>query len=460
MQFRIPLAASIAAILCAATLASASDAGRKYNEDYTAALRQAIEGGRARNVILFIGDGMGDSEMTIARNYHVGAAGRLFLDSLPLTGAYTTYAVEEDNPKLPNYVTDSAASGTGWATGHKTSNGRISTVAGSTTVSPIRTILERARAAGFKTGDVSTAELTDATPAVLASHVNDRGCQGPENMANCEVYKKVSGGPGSIAEQMVDHGVDVLLGGGRARFAQKIDGGAHTGKTVIESAVTQGYKYVSDTQGLSTVRYGDRVLGLFNDSNMSLEWSGELAQPFPGTGPQTCLEQQRPANEPSLTFMTRKAIQLLDRPQAKQSSAGFFLQVEGASIDKQDHASNPCGQIGETVAFDQAIRVALEFAYRNPDTLIVVTADHGHTSQIIEAVPEDQTDHPGAFSVLTTHDGADMTVNYATEPPGSSQSHTGTQVRIAAQGPQAANVVGVTNQTSLYHTLARALGVE
>jgi alkaline phosphatase len=121
---------------------------------------------------------MGDSEITIARNYHLGAAGRLNMDKLPLTGAYTTYALQESNPSLPDYVTDSAASGTGWSTGHKTSNGRISTVSGTKTVSPYKTILEIAKAAGYRTGDVSTAELTDATPAVLASHIDLRGCPG------------------------------------------------------------------------------------------------------------------------------------------------------------------------------------------------------------------------------------------------------------------------------------------
>ena len=89
-------------------------------------LREAIDGGRARNVILFLGDGMGDSEMTVARNYQVGAAGRLWMDTLPFTGEYTTFALQESNPSLIDYVTDSAASGTGWATGHKTSNGRVS----------------------------------------------------------------------------------------------------------------------------------------------------------------------------------------------------------------------------------------------------------------------------------------------------------------------------------------------
>ena len=90
--------------------------------------------GAVRNVILLIGDGMGDSEITIARNYEVGANGRLVMDTFPFTGAVTTYAVEENNSSIPNYVTDSAASGTAWSTGEKTSNGRIST-----TPQPIRT---------------------------------------------------------------------------------------------------------------------------------------------------------------------------------------------------------------------------------------------------------------------------------------------------------------------------------
>jgi alkaline phosphatase len=170
------------------------------------------------------------------------------------------------------------------------------------------------------------------------------------------------------------------------------------------------------------------------------------------------VEDQRPSNEPSLADMTTKALELLDAK--SKHGKGFFLQVEGASIDKQDHAANPCGQIGENIAFDKAIAVGLAYAKKNPDTLVIVTADHAHTSQIIEPVPSNQTDHPGAFSVLITADGAEMTVNYATEPPGTSQSHTGSQLRIAAQGPQAANVVGVTDQTELFHTMARALGLE
>jgi alkaline phosphatase/streptomycin-6-phosphatase len=118
----------------------------------------------ARSVILLIGDGMDDSEITIARNYELGVDGRLVMDTFPFTGAVTTYVVEEDNSSVPNYVPDSAASGTAWSTGEKTSNGRISTTP--STDKDLKTLLEIAQDNGLSTGIVTTAELTDATPAV------------------------------------------------------------------------------------------------------------------------------------------------------------------------------------------------------------------------------------------------------------------------------------------------------
>jgi alkaline phosphatase len=446
------------------------------HDDGSAALKEAIDGGRAQNVILFLGDGMGDSEITIARNYQYGADGRLWMDTLPMTGEYTTYALQESDPSKIDYVTDSAASGTGWATGHKTSNERVSSVAGTgDRITSYQTILELAQKAGLKTGNVSTAEITDATPAVLDSHINLRACQGPANMSSCVPYKKENGGPGSIAEQTVDHKVNVVLGGGKARFDQTITGGPDVGKTVVESAVRQGYTVVTDGSALAAAN-GKFVLGLFTPGNMSLEWSGQTASPFPGSGlpdGQTCLENQRPLNEPSLAQMTDKALDLLhddavDGPwrghktgQRHNNRRGFFLQVEGASIDKQDHAESPCQQIGETIAFDRAIKVGLDFAKRHPDTLIIVTADHAHTSQIVPVPGNEAAGRPGNLSTLLTKgDQSLMTVNYGTRPHGQSQDHTGSEVRIAAQGPQAANVVGVTNQTDLFHTMARALGFE
>jgi len=419
------------------------------------AVRQAIEADHARSVILFIGDGMGDSEITIARNYHVGASGRLALDHLPLTGTCTTYSVAEKDPTRPVYVTDSAASATAWATGHKTSNRRLSTAP--ITGQPWPTLVELAQTKGLRTGNVTTAELTDATPAALDSHVNDRSCQGPADMAKCSRDKKAAGGPGSIAEQTVDHHVDVLLGGGRARFEQRITGGPDKGKTVLKSAAAQGYAIVSNADELRTAAPGKKVLGLFARGNMTREWKGKPAKPYPGTRPQRCVEGQRPDSEPSLAEMTRKAIDLLDTPPGK--GPGFFLQVEGASIDKADHAADPCGQIGETVALDEAVRVALDYAKTHPDTLIVVTADHGHTSQILP--PQTRANHsPGSYSTLITVDEAMMTVGYATNRSGRSQEHTGTQVRIAAQGPLAVNFVGVIDDTDIFRTIVRALDLK
>ncbi len=189
---------------------------------------------------------------------------------------------------------------------------------------------------------------------------------------------------------------------------------------------------------------------------MTSEWAGTEALPYPSNveTPQSCQQDRRPASEPSLAEMTTRAISLLERP--NQAGPGFFLQVEGASIDKRSHDAQPCGQIGETIAFDHAVKIGIDYAKAHPDTLLVVTADHGHAGQIV-SVPSD-VDHPiGLLSVLVTADRTPMAVSYATNVYHRLQDHTGTQVRIAAMGPQAANVVGLMDQTDLFHLLVRAL---
>ena len=210
--------------------------------DRSDALKRAIDDGRAKNVILLIGDGMGDSEITLARDYTVGAGGRLALDELRFTGQMTTYSVHENGE--PDYTSESASTSSAWSTGEKTVDGRIST---SPSDQDLTTILELAQRAGLRTGNVTTSELTDATPASPMSHIVERGCQGPQNMGACPQDRKSAGGPGSLAEQAIEHRVDVLLGGGKARFDQVIPAGQgpFAGQTVLQQAGALGYEIVT-----------------------------------------------------------------------------------------------------------------------------------------------------------------------------------------------------------------------
>jgi alkaline phosphatase len=413
---------------------------------------------KAKNVIFFLGDGMGVSETTVARYYQYGAAGRMNMDRLPFTGFQTTWSVKPAAapPYKPDYDPDSASTGTMWATGAKTLDERISQGPSSDITVPgknLETVLEVAQQDGKKVGNVSTAEITDATPAVLDSHVSQRGCQGPNDTRSlCPTETKAAGGLGSIAEQTVDHKVDVVLGGGSGRFTQPLEAGGTT--NVVDYAKSKGYQYVTDANGLKGVKSGKRVLGLFNAGNMTTEWSGPIATLGDGTPAQRCKTDNRPANEPSLSDMTKKAIALLEG-----DKDGFFLQVEGASIDKQDHAANACAQIGETVAFDDAIGVALDYQRRHPDTLIVITADHSHTSQITAEDVTGNNDPTGYSNNLITADGQTMRVTYATAggiarpaaPP--SQQHTGAVVPIWGKGPGASAVLGTTDHTDLFKVL-------
>ncbi|SPZ37371.1 Alkaline phosphatase precursor [Plesiomonas shigelloides] len=428
---------------------------RRLTEEQTAALRASLSDKQVKNVILLIGDGMGDSEITAARNYANGAGGFFAgIDALPLTGQYTHYALDKKTGK-PDYVTDSAASATAWSSGVKTYNGALGV---DIHEKPHTTLMQLAKAAGKGTGNVSTAELQDATPAAMMAHVTARKCYGPEATSKlCPTNALENGGKGSITEQMLQTRPDVTLGGGMKTFSEVSKAGAGQGKTLRQQAQDQGFVIVETLDDLKKVQSADQkapLLGLFSDGNMPVRWKGPKAS-YHGNLDQpavTCTANpERSASVPNLADMTEKAIDLL-----KTNPNGFFLQVEGASIDKQDHAANPCGQFGETVDLDEAVQKALEFARADGNTLVIVTADHAHSSQIV--APD--TKAPGLTQALNTKDGAVMAISYGTAEADESQEHTGSQLRIAAYGPRAANVVGLTDQTDLFFTMRDAMGLK
>lgn len=427
---------------------------RRLAGDQTAALKASLSDKTAKNVILLIGDGMGDSEITAARNYAEGAGGYFKgIDALPLTGQYTHYSLDKKTRK-PDYVTDSAASATAWTTGVKTYNGALGVDVNG---KDQPTLLEIAKAAGKATGNVSTAELQDATPAALVSHVTSRKCYGPEETSEkCAANALENGGRGSITEQLLKTRADVTLGGGAKSFNQLAKSGEWQGKSLKDQAAAQGYQWVSNADELQAVTLANQqkpLLGLFADGNMPVRWLGPKASYHGNLDKPAVTCENNPARTaatPTLAAMTEKAIALL-----KDNPNGFFLQVEGASIDKQDHAANPCGQIGETVDLDEAVQKALAFARADGNTLVIVTADHAHSSQIVAAGAK----APGLTQLLTTKDGAPMTLSYGNSEE-ESQGHTGTQLRVAAYGPHAANVVGLTDQIDLFFTMRDAMGIQ
>ena len=428
---------------------------RRITTDQTEMLRASLSTKTVKNVILLIGDGMGDSEITAARNFAYGAAGAFpGLDALPVTGQYTHYSLDIKTKK-PDYVTDSAASATAWNTGVKSYNGAIGVdVFGK----PHSSIIELAKKAGKATGNVSTAEIQDATPAATFAHVTQRKCYGPKATSDrCPKEAAENGGIGSISEQLIKARVDVTLGGGMASFKETAKGGEFSGKVLLDAAREAGYQIVTNTKELEAIKSADParpVLGLFSEGNMPVRLKGPQARHYGNIElpPVVCEKNpERTTDHPTLAQMTTKAIELL-----QSNPNGFFLQVEGASIDKQDHKANPCGQFGETVDLDEAVQVALDFAKKDGNTLVIVTADHAHACQIV--YPD--TKAPGLTLAVMTKDGVPMAVSYGNSDDPEDQGHTGTQLRIAAYGPHAANVSGLTDQTDLFFTIRDALGLK
>lgn len=461
---------------------------------------------RAKNVILFVGDGMGVSTVTAGRIFagqqagHDGESHNLTIDRMPYSALSRTYTSDAQ-------VADSAPTATAMTSGVKTRNDTIGLdqtvevgVCGSG--APVKTIAEMAEEAGYATGVVSTARITHATPAAMYAHTPMRDWEADSN-----VDKLAAGECLDIATQLIDweagDGFEVILGGGRRAFlpATMADpeyadetGVRADGRDLSAEWLTrhdnQAAAYVFNLEGFEGVDPAatDRLLGLFEPSHM--------------------LYEADRVGEPSLTDMTLKAIDILSK-----NENGYVLMVEGGRIDHAHHEGNAFRALTDMVAFDDAIRATLEKISLD-DTLVVVTADHSHVFTIAgypkrnnpilglargvddELLLGDDNkpyttlgyqNGPGAIVEVPEEEEAAATTNGATlvaaeavapvvredltevdttapdflqqaTVPLASETHGGEEVGIYAAGPFAHLFGGTVDQNYIFHVMRHSLG--
>ena len=428
-----------------------------------------------KSVILIIGDGFDDQHVTMGRNYLSSQSGTLILDKMPFRGAVQVETVDAAGSAI--YVADSANTATTLATGAVT---RIGRVGKDRDDERVQTVLEAAAAVGYKTGIVSTASVTDATPAAFAAHVGVRACENPVSIrggkkygvtfAGCPRDLAENGGAGSIAEQLAKANVDLILGGGMEHFAARFE----NNPSALDMATDAGATVLTRKDELDE-RFTGRVIGLFAEDTMPVKWQGSngrsaedierswlnLAHEMIGsiTQPDTiaCVDNPSFAAMPPLETMTRFAIDHLSRDNEK----GFFLTIESASIDKQSHVRDPCGSIGEIEQLELALSVVNEYAARNSDTLIIVTADHAQAAQIVP----DPTLYtglpipvfsPGKVARVETPEGSLMRINYATNNI-RSEEHTGANVPLFANKQGNTVLTPFMRQREIYQAMMQYL---
>jgi alkaline phosphatase len=285
---------------------------------------------QAKNIILMIGDGMGPSHFGAAWLYSNRVLGKELRMVEVMKSGRTAYLVNDTADAI---VTESAAAATQIACGVRVPARAVGM--GPDGKTPCTTVLELAKGKGLATGLVTTSGITDATPGAFAAHVPHRSDEA------------------SVAAQEVQVGVDVLLGGRKQFFLPETMGGKRKdGRDLLEEARRAGYVVVGTASELQQA-HGGKILGLFNMGNMAYE-----------------IDRGKTA-EPSLADMTAKTLEVLAR-----NPKGFFMMIEAGRIDHAAHRNDAAATIRDTIAFDDAVGVALDFQRKNPDTLLIVTADH------------------------------------------------------------------------------------
>ncbi|HBI71304.1 MAG TPA: alkaline phosphatase [Massilia sp.] len=432
---------------------------------------------QAKNIIFFLGDGMGPTTITAARIFKHGEDGLLNFERLDRTARIKTYSADAQ-------VTDSAPSMGAYMTGVKINNDVIS-MKDAKPVAPARdangnasidrcgagngtspmTILELAKANGKAVGAVTTTELTHATPASTFSHVCDR------DMGYTIAEQIVPGGAGYNAR--LQDGVDVLMGGGRMHFTPfdkaRNPKGRGDGRDLLAEFAARGYFVANTRADMQSALPNRKFVGIYADSHLDYA------------------AKRRP-EQPTLAEMTAKSIELLSK-----NPKGFFLMVEGGKIDHALHDTNARNAMTETVAFDEAIQTAVErMRALDPgleNTLIVVTADHDHT-MVLNGYPkrgnpvldivrgyangEPTKDADGkTFTTLVFGNGpnrpevrADVRSEQALaedyhQEAGirwSSESHGGGDVKLYAAGAGSAPFKGTIENTRVFDLMKAAFG--
>lgn len=452
----------------------------------------------AKNVILIIGDGMSLQARQMARILSKGITEGKYNDLLEMEKMSNLALITTSGSD--SLVTDSANSASAYATGQKGAVNAMGVYADSTKDPfddpKVENIIELAkRTRGMSTGVVSTANITDATPAAMLAHTRKRSEQN------------------FIAQEMLNplHRPDVILGGGSRQFLPKsVPGSKRTDdRNLIEDFKQQGYPIVTTKSELKQVGTPDKLLGLFQLDNMDVYVDREVTKNPAVLGNFT--------DQPTLMDMTKTAIDVLSK-----NKNGFFLMVEGACIDKQLHTMDWQRATYDTIEMDKAVGIAKEFAKKNKDTLVIVVADHAHGASITgtyheldgktgrEAVrtyadagwptfadadgdgfPDDPNpsvtlavqfaNHPdyyenNKFQEVPTSpaimadgkaianpkrapQGGDLKVgNTPTSDP--SEVHSADDVPLTAEGPGADYFKGIMDNTEVFHGIVRALGLD
>ncbi|MFC5511681.1 alkaline phosphatase [Massilia jejuensis] len=441
--------------------------------------------GEAKNIIFFLGDGMGPTTVTAARIYKYKEEGQLNFEKFARTARIKTFSNDAQ-------TTDSAPSMAAYMTGVKMNNEVLSMSSETKAVAPgkdangnlginncapnngqaVPTILELAKAKGKAVGAVTTTELTHATPAATYSHICHR------DAAYAIAAQAVPGGSGF--NTALGDGVDVLMGGGRNYYtpydASTNTKGRADGRNLLTELAAKGYSIAATKAEMAAAPNTRKFIGIYS-SKSHLEYELDRVAHV-GEG----------ATQPSLAEMTVKAIDILS-----QNPNGFFLMVEGGRIDHALHATNAKRAIVDTIAFDDAIQAALDkLKLIDPtlaNTLIVVTADHDHTmtfngygkrgNPILDinrsyrdGQPSKDADGntyttlvfgngPNRPNVRANLDSATVMADGYLQEAGvrlSSETHGGGDVKLLATGAGAKPFKGTLDNTKVFNLLKSAFG--